>query len=583
MNEKQHAHLDTSEDFGRSKKPVAAIIVAAVILVLLLLPCILAATSDTIYPRTSVAGIDVGGMTTAEAEAALSEALPGAYEDATLPITVDNGVLGGTTFELPLADIHITVDAAQAAETAWQNGRSGNFFTSGVAYARGLLLGHAVAPELKLDQISARAEIAAIAAQADTPVTECTWRIDGETLYVTKPKSGYLIDQQALLEAVEDAIGRYDFSGVVCQRQERSAASVTMEELYNDAHSEASNAYYDKATGTVKDGDTGVDFDPAEAQRLMDAAQAGTEFSIPVTITKPKITKEEMAACLFRDQLGTCTTTVTGSSNRKHNVTLAARACNGVVLNPGETFSYNATLGERTAANGYLPAGAYVGGKTVEEYGGGICQISSTLYLATLRSNLEIVSRTNHMFWPGYIPLGMDATVSWGGPDYQFKNNTDYPVKIIATYANGKATCTIYGTNLTGNSVKMEYVTLSTTPYETVEQEDPTLPAGTRKQEQNGYTGYKAATYRCLYDKDGNLISRTLEANSTYKARNQIILVGPSAENTVPATDPAAEPSTPPETETDPPEAPAGDPAPSESTDSQDAGDDGDTADDISA
>ena len=512
----------------RLKKRIPAIAVAVLMLLVLLIPCVLAAVSNTIYPRTSVAGIAVGGLSQSEAADLLARELPGAYEGQVLPITVEDTESDSKTFELPLSDIHITADADQAAQAAWDNGRSSNFFTRGVAYAKGLLLGHAVTPELQIDQAGAADAIAAIAAQADDPPTECTWYLSGDALHVTKPKDGRVIDQQALLETVEDALTRYDLGGITCSRELRPAAAITMEELYQDAHKEASSAYYDKASGTVKDGDTGVDFDVSAAQELMDAAADGEEFSVPVTVTKPKITKEEMAQYLFRDQLGSCTTSVSGSSNRRHNVALAAKSCNGVVLNPGEVFSYNKTLGQRTAANGYLPAGAYVNGKTVSEYGGGICQISSTLYLATLRANLEIVSRTNHMFYPGYIPYGMDATVSWGGPDYQFKNNTDYPIKLVVSYSGGKATCTIYGTNLTGSSVKMEYKILSTTSFETVEKEDPSLAPGTSREEQNGYTGYKVATYRCVYDKDGNLLSRTLEANSTYKSRNRIVLVGPA-------------------------------------------------------
>ena len=525
----------------RGKKRIPAIAVAVLVLLVLLIPCVLAAVSDTIYPRTSVAGIAVGGLSQSEAAALLAQELPAAYEGKTLPVTVEDEDSGSETFELPLSDIHITADAGQAAQAAWENGRSNNFFTRGVAYAKGLLLGHTVVPDLHLDQASAAAAIAAIADQANDPPTECTWHLSDDILHVTKPKDGRMIDQQTLLKTVEDALARYDLGGITCSREPHPAADITMEELYQDAHKEASNAYYDKASGTVKDGDTGVDFNVSTAQELMDAAGEGEEFTVPVTVTKPKITKEEMAQYLFRDKLGSCTTSVSGNSNRRHNVALAAKSCNGVVLNPGEVFSYNKTLGQRTAANGYLPAGAYVNGKTVSEYGGGICQISSTLYLATLRSNLEIVSRTNHMFYPGYIPYGMDATVSWGGPDYQFKNNTDYPIKLVVTYSGGKATCTIYGTNLTGSSVKMEYKILSTTSFETVEKEDPSLAPGTSREEQNGYTGYKVATYRCVYDKDGGLISRTLEANSTYKSRNRIVLVGPAQ-----AAPPPEQPSKPP-------------------------------------
>lgn len=525
-----------------SKKPIAAAAVIFIIIVLVLIPCILAATSNTIYPRTTVAGINVGGMTTAQAQDVLAQELPSAYEDETLSITVDRssaGVQGdeaSAVFELPLSDVSVTADAEQSARNAYENGRSGNFFTSGIAYARSLLLGSQAAAQMTVDTSSLQDEITKIATQADIPITECAWRIDGETLVVTKPKSGYVIDQDALLQSVEEAINEHDLKGISCELTESAPVSVTMEDIYNDAHREATNAYYDKTEGTVKDGDVGVDFDPAAAQAQMDEAEPGTEFSIPITVTEPKISKEEMTENLFRDKLGSCTTSVGGTSNRKHNVGLAAQSCNGVILNPGETFSYNETLGERTAANGYRSAAAYVGGKTVLEYGGGICQVSSTLYLAVLRSNLEIVNRTNHMFYPGYIPYGMDATVSWGGPDFKFKNNTDYPIKIVATYSGGKSTCTIYGTNTTGNTVKMEYKVLSTTPYKTVTQEDSSLAPGTSKEAQNGYTGYKVVTYRCVYDKNGNLISRNQEATSTYRSRDRIVLVGPEKQTTTPST-----------------------------------------------
>ena len=126
---------------AQRKLPLA---VAVIILAVLLIPCILAAVSDTIYPRTSVAGIAVGGMSRSEAETVLTRDLPGAYDSKTLPIIVDNGASGNAEFELPLSQLHITADAAAAAEAAWQNGRSGNFFTSGVAYAKGLLLGHKI-------------------------------------------------------------------------------------------------------------------------------------------------------------------------------------------------------------------------------------------------------------------------------------------------------------------------------------------------------------------------------------------------------------------------------------------------------
>ena len=547
-----------------ASKGLPAIAVAVIVLAVLLIPCCLAAASHTIYPRTSVAGISVGGLDCDEASALLREQLPGAYETQTLPITVDRSAAAGegednsAAYELSLRDLHITADADAAAQAAYDAGRSGNFFTEGVAYAKSVLFGRSIAPELTIDRAAAEEAIAAIAAQADVPTTECSYRLDGDTLYVTKPKSGYVLDRQALLQSVNDAVAQYQLSGISCALTEKDAASVTMADIYSEVHTEPANAYYDRKTGAVADGTAGVDFDADAAQTQMDAAAPGETVAVQVTRTEPSITKEQMSALLFRDKLGTCSTSVSGTANRKHNVGLAAKSCNGVVLNPGEVFSYNETLGQRTAANGYLQAGAYVNGKTVSEYGGGICQVSSTLYLAVLRSNLEIVSRTNHMFYPGYIPYGMDATVSWGGPDFKFRNNTDYPIRLSVAYSGGQAVCTIYGTNVSGTSVKMEYDILSTTNYETVEKEDASLAPGTTRQEQNGYTGYKVATYRCVYDSSGKLISRKLETNSTYKSRNRILLVGP-AKATAPAE--STQPGT-----TTPPATPAAPTTPEENT-----------------
>ena len=211
---------------------------------------------------------------------------------------------------------------------------------------------------------------------------------------------------------------------------------------------------------------------------------------------------------------------------------LSAAACYGVVLNTGDVCSYNATTGQRTTAKGYQAAPAYVQGETVDEVGGGVCQTSSTLYYACLRSNLEITERYAHRYVPAYIDWGMDATVSWGGPDYKFTNNTNYPIKIVTSYSGGYLTIKILGTNVDGTSVKMTNEVLSTTPWETVYKDDETLPAGTEKVTTTPYTGYKVKSYRNVYDADGKLISSTYEATSGYKVRNKVISRGPALPET---------------------------------------------------
>ena len=267
-----------------------------------------------------------------------------------------------------------------------------------------------------------------------------------------------------------------------------------------------------------------------EAQRLLDAAAPGETVTVPAQVELPAVTAEELEQVLFRDVLGEARTHVGGTSARRSNVKLSAASINEYVMNSGDVFSYNDVVGQRTAARGYQAAPAYVQGETVDEIGGGICQTSSTLYLACLRSNLEITERYAHRYVPAYITAGMDATVSWGGPDYKFTNNSLYPIKIVTIYENNYLTVRILGTNVDGTSVKMTNEHLSTTPYETVYEDDPTLAPGTEKVKTTPYTGYKYRTYRNVYDANGKLISSAYEATSDYKSRNKVILRGPAVE-----------------------------------------------------
>jgi vancomycin resistance protein YoaR len=222
---------------------------------------------------------------------------------------------------------------------------------------------------------------------------------------------------------------------------------------------------------------------------------------------------------------------------------------------PGEIFSYNPALGKRTPEAGWKEADGYVGNETVKEYGGGICQASSCLYLSALLADLEIVERVNHGFISAYMPYGMDATVSWGGPEFRFKNSSEYPIRIEAWSSGGAVTVRLMGTDTKDYYVKMSYEILDTDPFETVEEE---FEADNEKGYKDGdvvisgYTGYKIRTYRCKYDKETKeLISREVEATSTYDRRDEVICKIKTEATEDPSTDPSTdgpvvEPSEPP-------------------------------------
>ena len=253
----------------------------------------------------------------------------------------------------------------------------------------------------------------------------------------------------------------------------------------------------------------------------------GATRVLPLTITRPETTVADLAPQLYQDCLGSCTTQIAGSVNRVENIRLAARLFSGVVLMPGEEFSYNGVVGSRKASRGFLPAPAYVGGETVQETGGGVCQGSSTIYLASLRANLEITERYPHGYITRYVPDGMDATVYYGVKDFKFKNNTPFPLKIIGTVSGRALTVNIMGTKSDNITVEMTNQTVGTTGYNTVYKIDPELPAGSTRVSVTPYAGYKVKVYRNLYE-NGVLKDTKLENTSVYRSRDKVVLVSPA-------------------------------------------------------
>jgi len=224
--------------------------------------------------------------------------------------------------------------------------------------------------------------------------------------------------------------------------------------------------------------------------------------------------------------VGKCTTYVSGSYDRVSNVRLAAKTINGLILLPGEEFSYNESVGERTSDRGYKKAPAYSDGKTVQELGGGVCQVSSTLYKAVVLANLEVTEHHNHTYESAYIGLGMDATVSWDGPDFRFKNNTTYPVKIVAEYDDGALTCKIRGAKLDDYEVQFVADILKTNPYSVKYEKDSSMKAGKTKVLQSGHNGYVVQTYRIIVDSKGNQISKEKEDKCTYSRKDALVAKG---------------------------------------------------------
>ena len=545
-----------------SKRPwMIAVVIAAVLVAAYLALCAYAGSLDTFYPNRHINGIDVGGLTVSEAQSALETRLP-----AQTIILVNEERQLQTT--LTVAELGYTAESFAGDAQFWMDAeRDTPFLRRGWAYLA-TLSGHwpggAHWPDM--DEAVLTKTVARLTEVLTEPPADTSGELDGQTLRITKAHDGYA--PESLRPLLSD-IASYSQSGytIPVTLETLPAQDLTAQQLHDRLHGEMKNASYDAASGSIVPEQFGADFDVAAAQTALDGAAPGETVSVPAVIEEPEVTAADLKTLLFRDVLGEARTHVSGSAGRIGNVKLSAKLINGIVLNSGDTFSYNDSVGKRTEARGFKPAPAYVKGETVDEVGGGICQTSSTLYLACLLSNMEITERYAHRYVPAYIDWGMDATVSWGGPDYKFTNNTLYPVKIVTEYSKGYLTIKLLGTNIDGIRVKMTNKVLSKTPWETVYQEDSTMAPGSPDVVKvTPYTGYKVKTYQTIYDKNGSVIDSHFEAASDYKVRNKVVLQAPAAApGSAPADLPADTPApsdTPAETPQQPEPAPTPDPEP---------------------
>ena len=563
---KQTHHSDHSarppkQEKKRSRALILIAVLCAVLLALYCALCAFGGSGDTLRDGTAVNGINIGGMTKDQAVSALTEQLAGTTSvEGTdySAIDVVPDIPDAQTYTVDLSGC-LSFDVTDTVEQAWAHDHGGMFLSRGIRFLTSLGGGKSyhVAPQ-GADAAQVRYALEATGILTLNTTTQTTYALTDTTLDFTMGVSGVSVDENALIQKILDNTAKGDYSSITCEMVSADPDPVDMQVIHDALYAEPANATLevaDDGSYTVTDSVQGIDFDVAEAQSILSAAQPGETVSVPLNRQAPAIDTATLKANLFKDVLGEYTTSVSGTADRRSNVQLAAQKCSGTILLPGEVFAYNQVVGQRTEAAGFKKAGAYSNGETVQELGGGVCQDSSTLYCAALYANLEIVERHNHSYVSSYVPIGMDATVSWGGPDFQFRNNTDYPIKVVASYANSKVTFQIVGTKTDDYSVKITTETISTTAPTVQEVPDDTLEAGTTQVADKGHTGYKVQSYRHVYDANGNVVYEGKESLSSYKMTPKVIHVGTKvAETPAPDTPPVTDT---PVTDTPTPDTPA--------------------------
>ena len=388
-----------------------------------------------------------------------------------------------------------------------------------------------------------------------------TYNIEDDELIITRGTAGMVLNNEKNKEMIIQAAKEGNFNDIELVTIYQECPDIDIDKIYEEVYTEPQDAYYTTDPFQIYPHQNGIDFNVEEAKALL--KEDKEEYVIELTITEPEILTNEIGTEAFPDLLSSFSTKYDQTNvSRSTNLTLAASKINGAVVMPGEVFSYNQTVGKRTVEAGYKNANGFAGGRVVPMLGGGICQVSSTLYDAVVYANLNIVERHNHMFQATYVEPGKDATVVYGSLDFKFENTRKYPVMIQASAQSGLLQVKIFGVREEVEyEIEIETKVLSYTPYSVIYETDSSLAAGKERVAQYGIQGCKSITYKVI-KQNGVEIERIVLSSDTYDPQNKIIKRGPtststSTTTTTPSTSttpetPIETPTTPPETSTTP-------------------------------
>ncbi len=497
IEDKEFKPLDETSNNKKEKSDVLivfGILCTIFILLALIIFCtfsLINISNTKIAKGVYIKNIDVSGLTKQEAKQKITS-----YISSVIPEEIK---LTHNDFETSLSTTQLSIyfNTDEAVEMAYNIGKSGNIFERNLTILKALFSKTNIDPGFSIDIDQLKTELEDISTKLPDKMIESSCYIDGNNLIITKGQAGKNVNVEKSAKYIKEQINNLNVlnSSVELITSDATPKQIDLDAVYNEVHKEAVNAYYTQDPYVVHPSENGLDFAISleEAKNLLQEDK--TEYIIPLKTLYPSVTTNMIGTEAFPDLLSEFSTKYAASNkNRTTNLILAANKINGTVLMPGETFSYNKVVGERTIQAGYKEAPIYVSGRVEDGIGGGICQITTTLYNAVLYANLDVVERSNHQFVPSYAGASRDATVVYGAIDFKFKNNRDYPIKITCSVSRGIANFKIWGLK-SDNDYEVQITSRTT---------------GTTA------TAIYSEAYKIL-KKNGNVVSTTLLSKDTYK------------------------------------------------------------------
>ena len=504
------------EKVSGGKKKVLAIILSVIGAIIILSGAALAALNpgSSIARGVRVSGISVGGKSLEAAKTAITPEKDFKGQEFLLKDSVSSAEKSFSA-----DDIELAYDIDKTVENAYKIGRGEGFINDTISLVKLIFSPIDIPYSYSYNQEALEDVLYGFGVFVNGEQANYALEFGDGVVTVKKGTSGQSKDVKDLEEVFLEALKSGERE-VLLTLEVKNPPEPDVESLYNEVYIKPEDATYKIENGKleVTPEVPGREIDKEEAEKQIEQLKNGGTATLKIIELKPEVTEASINAELFGSVLGKCTTSyATSSKNRSDNVELAASKINGIILMPNEVFSYNDAVGQRTAANGFKSAPVFENGETVQGMGGGVCQVSSTLYSAVLYADLPVVERQSHSLTVSYVPKGQDATVAYGSIDFKFKNDTKGPIKISAKTGGKAIEISIWGAK-PEKEKKVEIVSsVVETKAPTVEEiPNPAMNPGERKVVSNGKTGYTVSTVRKVYENGKEVKSEKMPV-SKYK------------------------------------------------------------------